>query len=111
MPRMRTRLRQVDRPVFGKPVIGQDDELLGKTLSERIVRSANDYSAVESLRDLVSRAVIRVRMIPVRSGRPGAQSERVGPLLTGLDRMKRTAVSFEGNVEAVPVNRRCNRQT
>src|SRR5687768_8655271 len=111
MPRMRARLRQVDRPVFGKPVVGKDDELLGKTLSERIVGSANDYSAVESLRDLVASAVVRMRVIPVRACGPWPESERVCPLRTRLDRMERAAVRVEGKMQSVPVNRRCNGET
>ena len=73
-PCMEHRVREVDRAVGQEPIVGEDQQPLGASLRQRIVRGADDDRANKALRDLVSRAVMQVRMVPVRARRCLAES-------------------------------------
>src|SRR5207302_3771471 len=85
-------------------VVGQNQQPIRNRRRQRIIRGVHHDSAKESFPYCVTGAVIGMRVIPVGARRAGANGEGVLVLLTRSDRMERTAIGLEPEMNAVPMD-------
>src|SRR3954469_12302750 len=67
--------------------------------------SVDDDRPEESFADRESGSAIGVRMVPIRSRAAGTYNEFISVRLARLDRMKRTSIRLEREMNAVPMDR------
>src|SRR5690242_19667540 len=100
---------KVERTVSKETIVGKNEQFLAHWW-QRIVHGVDYDCAEQSFPDGEACALVRMRMVPISTRGAVANCEGVVVTLSGLDRLERTAVRLEREMDAVPMNRRCFRQ-